>query len=88
MTNQPEDEPDNPQAFACSRGGMSYQLGMTLLDYFAGQIIAACIGSDKQCIGAMEVAKEDNRAYEDVLADGAYCIAEAMLKEREKRGTP
>ena len=76
----------NPQAFplqtkiASGLGGVldeegSLEMGMTLLDYFAGQALA---GEDWQSNLILD------EKY-GVIAYRCYSIAEAMLKEREKR---
>jgi len=54
-------------AFPLSHEGM-YQQGMTLRDYFAGQVLADCY--KQLCI--------------DEAVVYAYKVADAMLKEREK----
>ena len=51
--------------------------GMTLRDYFAGQVLAGCFSAN---IIVSEVKVETPEAY----AIFAYSIADAMLVEREK----
>ena len=73
----------NPQALPSMRrnedGSVDYLEGMTLLDYFAGQAIS----SDNLKYGI----RKGNKIMPDSakIAKYAYDIAEAMLKERERR---
>lgn len=74
-------KPENPHAFPCkervSYGGdrwdWEHTPGMTLRDWFAGQVLAGMYS---------------NRAYDDVTlpatADAAYHMADAMLCARAK----
>jgi hypothetical protein len=70
------DKPENPDAFPTRRG----YYGMTLRDYFAGQIIAG--------LGAPVVAhgrRGGTWNYDGVeVAAAAYQMADLMLKERSK----
>ena len=52
-----------------------YETGMTLRDWFAGQVV----GVISNLKGAREGVGPAER-----LAEGAYMIADAMLKERER----
>jgi hypothetical protein len=65
---------DTTAAFPCSTGfdGGAFQTGMTLRDWFAGQVIA----------GMMANQDNDNGAAHN--ANYAYLMADAMLKERAK----
>ncbi len=66
----------NPSAFPVAGSKMSPgEDGMTLLDYFAAKVLPQIIADD--CIG-MSYNVED-------ISSKSYLIAEAMLKEREKR---
>ena len=53
----------------------SLEMGMTLLDYFAGQFLSSI---------AVAVSRDDYYRKEEICQD-CYNIAEVMLKEREKR---
>lgn len=55
--------------------------GMSLLDYFAGQIIGPLI------ISNLEMAKTGGTTYTNLseAAKDAYETAEAMIKEKEKQ---
>jgi hypothetical protein len=53
--------------------GESWVNGMTLRDYFAGQVLPVCYSSLKGPL----ISPED-------VARMAYMLADAMLKEREK----
>lgn len=68
-----EKKPINPPAFACAATAGLTQTGMTLRDYFAKGAMEAIIISPGILIS--------NR---NKLAQDAYEVAEAMLKEREK----
>jgi hypothetical protein len=50
--------------------------GMTLLDYFAGQALAAVIA----------VTQQNTAMTSDMVACEAYIYAQAMLAERKRRG--
>jgi len=75
---------DNPQAFPCTGEGYQSDLytqkGMTLRDWFAGQVIPAVIAATSagqhQLIGVGTV--------HDMIAQDAYRLADAMLAERTK----
>jgi hypothetical protein len=77
--------PENPPAFPIAykheypNGMIATQehSGMTLRDYFAGK---ALLGVVQECLSAgQEVG---------FIAHVAYKLADAMLAEREKKGTP
>lgn len=63
---------DNPPAFPNKGYNSEIYNGMTLLDYFAGQALIA-FGENLHDVNDENAAKQ------------CYNIAEAMLKEREKR---
>jgi hypothetical protein len=74
------DKPENPQAFPHGNPSHGGDIGMTLRDYFAGQIIAG--------LGAPVVTHGRrggtwNYDGEEVAA-AAYQMADLMLKERSK----
>jgi hypothetical protein len=62
---------NNIPAFACVVDNSYLQTGMSLLDYFAGQAIVGILPT--QGVGVPQKIAQD-----------AYKITEAMLKEREK----
>ena len=53
--------------------------GMTLRDWFAGQIVKGFCGNP-----ALQVARKDGLSDEESLARSAYLLADVMLKERAK----
>lgn len=59
--------------------------GMTLLDYFAGQVFQANIDEMTRQIVRLS-AKSSKENYAQYFAKYAYDSAEAMLRERERRG--
>jgi len=65
-----EKKPDNPRAFP-----NTYDAGMTLRDYFAGQALA---GSCASAIPGRPTYTAEQ------LAAGCYALADAMLAERAK----
>ena len=67
------DKPENPQAFPHGNPTHGGDTGMTLRDYFAGQALAG------------SCALPDMRTVKDsIIAEAAYSLADAMLKERSK----
>lgn len=72
-------KPNNPPAFAKSAfyhsegGADSPQEGMTLRDYFANTAL----------LGIMISSEYKHHSTAEQCADGAYKIADAMLKHRE-----
>lgn len=67
------DKPRNPPAFPLSNPHSGRDMGMTLRDYFAGQALAG------------SCALPDMRTVKDsIIAEAAYSLADAMLKERSK----
>ena len=84
----------NPQAFpklnaeAQSNGDFLYiqEKGMTLLDYFAGQVLVGI--SNNEDMGQIQKSltrMRDDSDIDDTMARLCYAIAKAMLKERERR---
>lgn len=63
-------EPENPQAFACASES-GYQEGMTLRDYFAGQVLLSSF------MGKRTIDTPDG------YASTAYELADAMLRARK-----
>lgn len=83
----------NPQAFpseeilSTSERGLELNdlyLGMTLLDYFAGQALTS-LTTHNMIISMKEAGDKLEMETDEVIARFAYNLAEAMLKEREKR---
>lgn len=72
------DKPNNPPAFPVKS---MLESGMTLLDYFAGQAMQGFIMNEglKGLIDEISV-----EGFSEKIAAGAYKVAQAMLKEREK----
>lgn len=63
------------------------QEGMTLRDYFAGQTLnGILIGSDK--VDPIDFVGSSEKTNAEILAENAYFMADAMLKEREKNEPP
>ncbi len=69
---------DNPQAFPTGDHVNGGHDGMTLLDYFAGQALAACVDHDY----GNDWGKR-GKEYPALVARRAYTIAAAMLNERQ-----
>ena len=71
----------NERAFPSTGYG---PLGMTLRDYFAGQVLCG-IFSDPEAVGFISKAAKRSRVKPDTFtARTAYQMADAMLAEREK----
>jgi len=58
--------------------------GMTLLDWFAGQL-AASLMTPEMLVEAGEMAEEDKVAVVDMVAGIAYDQAEALVAEKRRR---
>jgi hypothetical protein len=77
---------DGGQAFpvplAARANGMldAGEPGMTLRDWFAGQVAAAMAG------GTIACGASSGPTDAVALAKGAYCVADALLSERSKGG--
>lgn len=72
--------PANPTRYVIDSDGIPVPLtmdGMTIRDWFAGQAMNGLI-SAKAFVG------KDNNINGDVLVEGAYALADAMLVERSK----
>ena len=67
----------NNQKGDCSRDDFIYESGMTLRDYFAGQVLAGLMADANVNLNETENVK--------VIAASCYEIADAMLAEREKK---
>lgn len=69
---------DNPSAFPSG----SFQDGMSLRDWFAGQAVGAVV---RQCAGDAAFGYPDGvSSMEQLFAAKAYAIADALLAERAK----
>lgn len=77
--------PENPNAFpAPDDGRPSDGYGMTLRDWFAGQAIGSIV---RQCAGDAAFGyPEGVESMEQLFAQKAFAIADAMLAERAKGG--
>jgi len=57
--------------------------GMTLRDYFAGQVLVGMFAADS-VHKEVTVSKWSGPEFATKVADACYRVADAMLKEREK----
>lgn len=63
--------------------GPEVNQGMTLRDYFAAKAMAGMLaGSDNTDFDDEALRRSDYPAYCDLFAEGAYSMADAMLKAR------
>ena len=76
------DKPNNPAVYPLPH---TQDAGMTLLDKFAGDALAA-LCSLEFTMAYVTLVEEEGGDLEEKIASDAYKQAEAMLKEREKRG--
>ena len=77
---------DNPQAFPGVEHGAFdsvFHSGMTLRDYFAGQVIAGHCSSLDIMTAAQKSAEKIGQTTVQELAESAYDIADAMLEARK-----
>jgi len=86
-------KPDNPPAFPMSAafspecGTLPGQVGMTLRDYFAGQVLAGYTAvPDTRTTNTTDPKKiaEWRKRMDDLDAQYCYRIADAMLRAREQ----
>jgi hypothetical protein len=70
---------DNPPAFPCVHD-KHLQEGMTLRDWFAGQALAGLMSNAN-----IPFAPDYAECEPAQIADASYCIADAMLAERERQ---
>jgi hypothetical protein len=79
--------PDNPPAFAAAAGGENQccQPGMTLRDWFAGQIVGGMMACPNGGPGWIAAAKKLGVEPDAAMSRGAYTMADAMLAERERK---
>jgi len=61
------------------------QDGMSLLEYYAGQALIAVVSSEKSLEALNSLAQENNDSGEHAVSVVCFNIAEAMIKESEKR---
>ena len=59
--------------------------GMSLRDYFAGQMLNAIASSDEGSAKVFEIAKYNSIPSSEAAAIMAYAQADAMLEERNKK---
>ncbi|MGR4893388.1 hypothetical protein ACIPPQ_20380 [Sphingopyxis sp. LARHCG72] len=85
---------DNPPAFPNHPsiqidGGPNVWIGMTLRDWFAGQLAAAEVASaganEFAAIALSDAAEEAGQTIEERIAFNAYRVADAMLSARKDR---
>jgi hypothetical protein len=75
------EKPNNPHAFPMiSAQGEYSQEGMTLRDYFANSAMQALLNSDMHM---SKLVSSDMDVNDKILANTAYRVADAMLKQRE-----
>ena len=74
-------KPVNPLAFP---GGPQANPGMTLRDWFAGQVIVGMMANDGLLGDIIGLAESKGAARVLVASKLAYEMADAMLAEREK----
>lgn len=90
MTSTPENPPAFPPAVCVSASGDVYHGydGMTLRDWFAGQLAAAEIasaGANEFAAEALaEAAVEAGQSIEQRIAFNAYRVADALIAERKR----
>jgi hypothetical protein len=73
---------ENPTAFPCAPGDVAYwNEGMSLRDYFAGQVIAICW---QQANVMSNIGRVDEENVPIVAAGFSYLVADAMLAAREQ----
>jgi len=68
-------------------GDRAHKEGMTLRDYFAGQVSQGFISqlsSKKRNDDFIKICLEDDRTVEEGIAYTSYLIADAMIAERNK----
>lgn len=78
-----EQKQDGGPAFPLRDGTGAAQLGMTLRDYFAAQMLPA-LASGESIRACLRSANENGVSPREVAAKLAYAHADAMLAERAK----
>ena len=81
MSDLPDGGPAYPRIANLSVEKMD---GMTLRDYFAGQVLAGISASPERLQALAEIACVQGQEARQVSAAVAYQYADAMLEEREK----
>ena len=74
-------ERDGGPAFACAAEN-GHQAGMSLRDYFAGQVLVGICGSADLLVAASQEARARGLPHAQAIALAAYEQADAMLKAR------
>jgi len=69
---------NNPYAFPIVLQNDDFNPGMTLRDYFAGQAMKALINKTLN-----DAVSNHGTQYQDEIANDAFKIADAMLRQRE-----
>jgi hypothetical protein len=69
---------------AFPRGGIGYNEGMTLRDYFAGQALAGIVADNATIKLVAQTAYDEGLKVVEVVSMSCYEYADAMLKERDK----
>lgn len=62
----------------------TWQEGLSMRDYFAGQIIVGLLANEHHRARALGDARDGQRLLTDEIALFAYQMAEAMLRAREE----
>lgn len=62
--------------------------GMSLRDYFAGQVMAGMFADGSSFSTVSKQAAEKHRGPTEMAASIAYSVADAMIAERSKARTP
>lgn len=62
------------------------QGGMTLRDYFAGQVLAGTAANQNRLLEINNLYKDDDISLGAAIATEAYLLADSMLKARQKGG--
>jgi len=59
--------------------------GMTLLDYFAGQVVMGLVSNASEAKGIDAVSRKSGKTYQGIMAEYSYNVAEAMVAEKRRR---
>lgn len=77
--------PAFPKPWEVKRESGCYQPGMSLRDYFAGQALAGLATGQEMLLANHDLTAEfGTRGIDNLQANKAYRLADAMLAEREK----
>jgi len=78
-----ENKPNNPQVFPIVVDRHDISFGLTLRDYFAGQVMQGMISSpDLRELFATK-GNVTNTDWMDVMAENCFYVVDAILKQRE-----